>query len=91
MSGALDVSAPIAAKRPVLPKRKAATMSADDFSAFLTLMTIRSGWSARKLGDALGVSENTMATWKRKGAPRHVALACAALVFGLPAWRKVSS
>ncbi len=64
-------------------------MSAEDFCAFVSMMDVRNGWTSRKLAVALGVSETTMTTWKAKGAPRHVGLSCAAIAFGLPAWRKV--
>jgi hypothetical protein len=63
-------------------------MTAAQFEAFVTFTAVRYGWPARKLADALDISENTMTAWRRTGAPRHVALACAALAFGLPAWRK---
>lgn len=63
-------------------------MPAAEVEAFVTFTAIRYNWSARKLSDALGISENTMTAWRRNGAPRHVALACAAIAFGLPAWRR---
>lgn len=78
----------IATETPKSSKHKAAPMSAADFDAFVTFMMIRSDWSARKLSDALGVSENTMTAWRRNGAPRHVGLACGAIAYGLPAWRR---
>ncbi len=76
-------------KTPKQPKLRADAMSAEDFCAFVSMMDVRNGWTSRKLAVALGVSETTMTTWKAKGAPRHVGLSCAAIAFGLPAWRKV--
>lgn len=62
-------------------------MSADDFNAWLDHMGISGLEAARRLG----VSKNTVPRYKIEGAPLHIGLACAALAFGLPPWRKVES
>jgi len=33
---------------------------------------------------ALGISRNTVPTYRKEGAPLYIALACAALSYGLP-------
>lgn len=58
-------------------------MTADDFNAWLTHM----GLTGRKAARQLGVADNTIVKYRREGAPEYIALACAALAFGLPAWR----
>lgn len=60
-------------------------MTADDFNAWLE----KEGFSAREAARHLGCSKDTVAKYKLKGAPVYIGLACAALSFGLPAWRKV--
>lgn len=59
-------------------------MSGEDFAAWLDHMGLSDAAAAR----ALELSRNSVAKYKIAGAPRHVALACAALAFGLPAWRR---
>lgn len=48
----------------------------------------RMGWSVREACRQLGLSQDR---WRRMAEggriPAHIALACAALAFGLPAWR----
>lgn len=60
-------------------------MEAKDFSAWIEHM----GYSDREVTRQLGLgSRNTVAKYKTEGAPAYIGLACAALAFGLPAWRK---
>lgn len=59
-------------------------MTASAFSAFLAHM----GWSDYEAARRLGAARNSVMAWKRRGAPLYIALACAALAFGLPAWRE---
>ena len=61
-------------------------MSAEDFNAWLEHMNFNDAAATRALG--LG-SRNTLVKYKAEGAPVYVALACAALAYGLPAWRRV--
>lgn len=68
-----------------------ATMSEIDFRSWLQTMG-RGGraLSDRQAAESLGSSRSTVRGY-REGAvkiPRHVALACAALAFGLPPWRR---
>lgn len=58
-------------------------MTATDFTAFLAHM----GWSDYTAAREFGAARNSIMAWKRRGAPLYIALACAALAFGLPAWR----
>lgn len=58
-------------------------MTASDFSAFLAHM----GWSDYTAARELGSARNSIIAWRKRGAPLYVALACAALANGLPAWR----
>lgn len=59
-------------------------MTAEDFNAWLALR----GISGREAARQLGVSNDTVTRYKRAGAPLYIALACAAISFGLPPWRK---
>ncbi|PIE07539.1 MAG: hypothetical protein CSA74_06950 [Rhodobacterales bacterium] len=61
-------------------------MTADDFNAWMDHM----GFSGLEAARQLGIGKNTVPTYRREGAPKHIALACAALAFGLPPWRKVA-
>jgi hypothetical protein len=54
-----------------------------DFTAWLAHMDLSDAEIARRLDCA----RNSIATWRRRGAPGYIALACAALSFGLPPWR----
>jgi hypothetical protein len=60
-------------------------MTADDFNAWLAHMKLNDAQATRALG--LG-SRNTLVKYKAEGAPGYIALACAALAYGLPAWRR---
>lgn len=59
-------------------------MTAEDFIAWQQHMRLNDVATAR----ALGLARNTVAKYKQKGAPIHIALACAALAWPLPPWRK---
>lgn len=70
-------------------------MTADDFKAWRKAMNL----SQAKAAEALGVSKPTIENYERGRRredgrpveiPKTVALACAALAYGLPAWRKVA-
>lgn len=58
-------------------------MEAKDFNAWIVHM----GWSDSEVARRLGLSRNSVAKYRTEGAPEHIGLACAALAFGLPAWR----
>ena len=63
-----------------------------DFAAWLVLMGRGRGRiSDRAASRVLGLSRGTVKAY-REGAPvpRHIALACAALAFGLPPWRRAA-
>lgn len=62
-------------------------MTSDDFAAWVALMKER-GLSEWDLVGALGTGKNQIKRWRERGAPQYVALACAALAYGLPAWRE---
>lgn len=61
-------------------------MSGEDFSAWIEHM----GYSGREAARQLGLANDSVVKYKREGAPLHVALACAALAFGLPPWKRVA-
>jgi hypothetical protein len=58
-------------------------MSSVDFQRWLAAMGISSAAAAR----LLGVNANTITRYKKAGAPRVVALACAALFHRLGEWK----
>lgn len=62
-------------------------MTADDFAAWVALMQTARHWSAARCARELSCGKNQIAIWSRRGAPDHIGLACAALAYGLPAWR----
>ena len=64
-------------------------MSAADFAAWVAYMKETRGWSARECASHLGCGVNQIARWSKKDPPAYIGFACAALAFGLPAWRKV--
>lgn len=64
-------------------------MSAADFAAWVEMMRDQRSWSRRRCAEELGCGVNQISIWSANGAPPYIALACAALAFGLPAWRKV--
>lgn len=59
-------------------------MTPTDFTAWLAHMR----WSDSEASRQLECARNSIAKWKRVGAPRYIALAAAALAFGLPPWVK---
>ncbi|MWB77948.1 hypothetical protein GLS40_07935 [Pseudooceanicola sp. 216_PA32_1] len=60
-------------------------MTAEDFNAWLA----KEGISGREAARRLDVSKNTVVRYRQTGAPGYIALACAALSYGLPPWRKI--
>lgn len=59
-------------------------MTADDFARWRKMM----GLSKKDSAEALGISRNQPAKYESGEAevPRHIALACAALIRGLKPW-----
>jgi hypothetical protein len=64
-------------------------VTAEDFTAWVAFMKATRRWSGAECARALGCGENQIRIWKANGAPGYIGLACAALAFGLPAWRAV--
>lgn len=64
-------------------------MSHQDFAAWVAHMKATRKWSARECSRQLGCGINQIAIWSENGAPPYIGLACAALAFGLPAWKSV--
>lgn len=62
-------------------------MMASDFASWVAHMKATRNWSARRCARELGCGVNQIGIWAEKGAPFYIGLACAALSFGLPAWR----
>jgi len=63
-------------------------MQAADFAAFLAYCREEFGWDEREVATQIGVSKNMPSKFKREGAKRCVALACAAVAAGLGPWRR---
>ncbi len=63
-------------------------MTASDFADWVAHMKGARGWSARECARQLGCGVNQISIWSAKGAPQYIALACAALSYGLPPWRQ---
>lgn len=59
-------------------------MDAKDFAAWIDHMNISDAEAARRLD----IARNSVAKYRREGAPGYIGLACAALAFGLPTWRR---
>jgi hypothetical protein len=59
-------------------------MTADDFNAWMEHMK----FNVTHAAGALGISRNSVDKYRVAGAPDLVALACAALAYGLPMWRR---
>jgi hypothetical protein len=57
-------------------------MEAADFAAWAALCGLSDAEIARRLGCA----RNSVASWRIRGAPPYIALACAALSGGLAPW-----
>lgn len=62
-------------------------MDAEDFAAWVAHMKTSRKWSARRCSRELGCGVNQIAIWSENGAPPYIALACAALAYGLPPWK----
>jgi hypothetical protein len=62
-------------------------MIAADFASWVQHMKASRKWSARRCARELGCGINQISIWSANGAPPYIALACAALSYGLPAWR----
>ena len=62
-------------------------MTPADFTAWLALMKRERGLSEAGCARLLGVGNNQPKRWREHGAPPSSALAAAAIVAGLPAWR----
>lgn len=63
-------------------------MEAEDFAAWVDHMRSTRQWSKAEIARQLGCGINQVNIWSEKGAPPYIGLACAALAFGLPIWRK---
>jgi hypothetical protein len=63
-------------------------MTADDFNAWLTLMSYSDAEAARELG--IG-SRNTIAKFRASGAPAYIGLACAARAMSSKPWSHTES
>ncbi len=57
-------------------------MTADEFNAWKK----NAGLSGLEAARRLGISKNTVTRYSREGAPKNIALACAALASGLTPW-----
>jgi transposase-like protein len=57
-------------------------MTAEEFTAWAAT----SGLSDAEIARRLGCARNSVASWRIRGAPTYVALACAALSEGLAPW-----
>lgn len=66
------------------PLYRAKAMTAEDFTAWMEHQGLNVAQTAR----TLELSRNTVAKYQREGAPLSIALACAAVSFGLPPWKK---
>jgi transcriptional regulator with XRE-family HTH domain len=58
-------------------------MTAADFNAWLS----KTGLSDAEIARRLGCARNSIAAWRASGAPLYIALAAAAISYGLPPWR----
>jgi len=57
-------------------------MTAEHFKNWIAVM----GWNDSQVASALALSRNSVAKYKREGAPLNIGLACAALAAGLAPW-----
>lgn len=62
-------------------------MAPSDFSAWVAHMKATQRWSKAACARQLGCGINQINIWSENGAPPYIALACAALSFGLPPWK----
>jgi|GEM_PF-1138893 len=74
---------PKQAKGPSLPY-PTDTMSADDLAAWIEHM----GYNKKVAAQMLDISRSTLDRYLETGPSVTVALACAALAFGLPPWTR---
>lgn len=58
-------------------------MTGPQFSAWVRHMEQIRSWTPRQCALNLGVGTAQLATWRTRGSPRYVDLACSALAFGL--------
>ena len=61
-------------------------MTSDDFRAYLALCLQR-GTPEWRVAEMLGCGRNSVTAWKRKGAPRYIGLAIAAIEEELLPWK----
>lgn len=67
-------------RKPPKPRR----MTGEEMAAWMEQMGVMRGWSGRDCARELGVGVNQPTTWSRLGAPYYIALACQALIDGVP-------
>jgi hypothetical protein len=65
-------------------------MTPSDFAAWVAHMKATQRWSGARCARELGCGVNQIKRWSATGAPAYIGLACAALTFGLPAWRPMN-
>jgi hypothetical protein len=65
-------------------------MKPNDFLAWRLLMNRGKAkpLSERDTAELLGCSRVAVRSWSTNGAPKYVALACSAILHGLPAWQQ---
>lgn len=63
-------------------------MTGADFAAWIAHMRETRGWSQAECLRRLGAGMNQAARWREHGTPLYIALACGAINFGVPPWRK---
>lgn len=61
-------------------------MEPEDFAAWMAHM----GFNIQTAAERLDLGRNTVARYRRKGAPGHIGLACSAIAMGIPAWKSRS-
>lgn len=64
-------------------------MTPADFAAWVEMMRSTRRWSDAECARQLGCGPNQITRWRKTGAPAYIALACAALAYGLPPWRTI--
>ena len=57
-------------------------MTGEQFTEWMARM----GWNIITTAERLGLGRNTVARYRKEGAPDHIAYACAALAMNLPKW-----
>ena len=66
-------------------------MNAEHFASWVAHMKATRGWSEARCSRELGCGINQVSIWRKREPPRYIALACAAVAYGLPPWRDVKS